>query len=231
MTPTRSLATPRRERHHPYATPETPSSRRRLTGLLSPAGSPLSDRRTRSHTDAARRFAAQGGSPFQTTRQRREAEVSRFKADFLAKSVPMTPQELEGLEPYFRISDASSSDSEEQPEAPKTYTAAQWKVSRNDLTDETLYQSIKYINEIFPDSDLAMKTTAGPRFVVPELQIVAPRHYHAIKLHIRRGSITAKGVQDAVSYLETLCPEAQVVCRTVAHEETQDEEVTKDAGF
>ncbi|KAF6805570.1 hypothetical protein CMUS01_14588 [Colletotrichum musicola] len=227
MTPTRSLGTPRRDRYHPYATPGTPSSRRRLTGLLTPGSSPLSDRRTRSRTEACRQFAAQGGSPFQTARQRREAEVARFKADFMAKSVPMTPQELEGLEPYFRISDASSSDSEEQPEAPKTYTAAQWKVSGNDLTDETLYQSIKYINEIFPGSDLAMKTTAGPRFTVPELQIVAPRHYHAIKFHIRRGTITAQGVEDASQYLETLCPEAQVLCRAVANEETPDEAVTE----
>lgn len=143
----------------------------------------------------------------------------------------MTPQELEGLEPYFRISDASSSDSEGQPETPKTYTAAYWKVISDDLTDETLYQSMKYINELFADSDLEMKTTAGPRFVVPELRIVAPRHYHAFRFHIRRGTITAMGVQDASQYLETLCPEAQVLCRTVAHEEIRDEAVTEDAGF
>ncbi|KAF6826110.1 hypothetical protein CPLU01_09842 [Colletotrichum plurivorum] len=231
MTPTRSLATPRRERHHPYATPETPSSRRRLTGLLTPASSPLSDRHTRSRTDAARRFAAQGGSPFQTTRQRREAEVAKFKADFLTKSVPMTPQEVEALEPYFRISDASSSDSENQPETPKIYTAAHWKVVSNDLTDETLFQCMKYINELFADSDLAMKTTAGPRFVVPELGIIAPRHYHALKFHIRRGTITAKGVEDASQYFETLCPEAQVLCRTVAHEEIREEAAAENEGF
>lgn len=135
----------------------------------------------------------------------------------------MTPQELDGLEPYFRISDHSSSESEDSPETPKTYTAVHWKIVSDDLTDETLYQSIKYINDLFADSDLAMKTTAGPRFVVPELRIVAPRHYQAIKFQIRRGTITDKEVRDAVQYLEALCPEAQVICRTVSHEEIRDE--------
>lgn len=134
----------------------------------------------------------------------------------------MTPSELAKLEVYFRISDPSS-DSEQQANSPEqNYTAAHWKVEGGDLSDETVYQAMRYLNALFGESEFSMKTAAGPRFVVPELRVMAPRKYSVIRLHIRRGTITEQAIRDASQYLETLCPDAQVHCRTVNHEEVAD---------